>query len=125
MRLVLHSLQTSTIPNLRTWLPEDPDAFCAIVAAQIGRGSKRQGTDVFTVMVATPKGLMAREAEGGVLFAGPIVVLASYDYDVLWKWMEDRVEACTAETWEASVERLQKWFRWEYDYALVPRPKRG
>lgn len=41
--------------------------------------------------------------------------MSRYDHDDLWRWLERTVEACEAETWPACVEKLQRWFGWEYD----------
>ena len=39
------------------------------------------------------------------------------NFDTLWTWLNETVGACEAETWEASVDRLRRWFDWEYDYS--------
>lgn len=115
MRLVLHSVWTSSVPNLRVWVPEDPRVFFDIVCLDIGVGAKSQGTDVFMITVATPGGLKSAPAESGVVLAGPVLVLETYDFDTMWAWLNTTVDACVADTWSNSVDRLRRWFRWEYD----------
>lgn len=115
MRLVLHGAWTSSVPNLGRWAPEDPKVFCEIVCVDIGTGPRSRGTDIFSLTVATPRGLLARTAVDGVVLSGPVLVLDDYDFGVLWAWLEATVRACEAGTWDESVERLRRWFRWEYD----------
>lgn len=115
MKLVVHSLWTSSVPNLRRWAPEDPSIYADVVCVDIGTGPVAKGADVFTVTAATPGGLLARKDDSHVLAEGPILILREYSFDALWNWVVDKVDESRADTWEGSVTRLRRWFRWEYD----------
>lgn len=115
MRLVLHSVATASIRNLRTWSPEDPEVFCETLYLYIGPGPRSHGTNIFTITAATPKGLMARGAVNNIICEGPMLIIQVYDWTTLWSWLDRTVRACLAPTWDESVQRLRRWFRWEYD----------
>lgn len=109
-------------PNLRTWEPEDPDVVAESLIVDIGpkaRGKVDQGNvkkaDMFTLRVATPRGLETLEYKDGILATRPLLVMRRYDYDDLWRWLERTVASCEAETWRECVEKLQRYFHWEYD----------
>ncbi|MBH0776403.1 Imm8 family immunity protein [Nocardia bovistercoris] len=115
MRLVLHGVESGKYPNLRTHIPDDPEVFDDFVQVLIGR-KPGKGGDGFTLRVATPAGLAA-SGEPELIAQSPLLVIRRFDYDTLWSWLERTVAACEAPTWDESVERLRRHFRWEFDYA--------
>lgn len=43
-----------------------------------------------------------------------------FDYDELWRWLEKTVASCQADTWSESVDRLRRYFDYEFDYTTGP-----
>jgi hypothetical protein len=117
-RLVIHGVQSSVHPKLRTFVPDDPAMFDDFLAVLIGYRPGK-GSDEFAIRVATPAALAA--CTGDVVAQSPLLVLQRFDYDVLWAWIERTVESCRAETWPLSVERLQRHFAWEFASARDSR----
>lgn len=114
MKLTIRSVFVGECPNIRNWQPEDPQRVAVMVCVDIGPKT-RKGADTFCIRVATPDGLHAMEAKDGILATRPLLIMHRYDFNDLWRWLERTVAACEAETWPACVEKLQRYFDWEYD----------
>jgi hypothetical protein len=112
--IVIRSVSVWGHPNIRTWEPDDPDRIAEIVSLDIGERSKN-AADSFWIRVATPAGLSTLEARDGILATRPLLIMRRYDFADLWRWLERTVAECKGETWTASVERLRRYFGWEYD----------
>ena len=121
IRPVVHSVGTFDHPNLRRYQPEDPETVSFFLKIDIGQRGKK-GSDSFTVHVATPKGL-AQLPVGpeGTIASGKMLVIARYDYDQLWSWIEKVVALCEADRWERCLEKLRNRFHWEYEDYQVGR----
>jgi hypothetical protein len=110
IRPVLHGIEVAG-RDLRGWAPEDPDVvdvpLLVSVGARRGRGVE---TELFTLRVATPAGLEARDDVRGVLAFQRILAVPRFDVDVVRAAVERRVTACEALEWPLCVERLAKYF---------------
>jgi hypothetical protein len=115
MKPVLHGIGTSEHPNLRTFDPEDRRNVAMILQIDVGpRGAK--GTDLFTVRLATPAGLAGLPvSDDGTIAAGKMLVIARYDYSLVWGWVERIVARCEADSWDGCVARLRDRLEWEFD----------
>lgn len=113
-QLVLHGLTTGDVPNLRLWSPADPATVSVFVMASIGHRSVK-GTDDFTIRVATPAGLSALTAKQGVLAQRPLLVIETFEFDILWRWFQDLIEKCDGPSWTECRDRLRRHLDWEYD----------
>ena len=114
IRPLLRNIGTYDHPNLRAFQPEDPTDVALHLSIEVGRKGTR-GTDEFTVLVATPRGLAALPPSPlGILRAGKVVVIERYDFDRLWAWVETTVDSCCADTWSQCGERLHAYFNWEF-----------
>jgi hypothetical protein len=114
MKLVVHSASIEH-KNMRVWRPEKPDNFSTFLVVAIG-GKSRRSTSDFSIRIATPNGLAAVDSQTSIIAMRPLIVVKDFNYDDLWSWLTATVEACEADTWEGSVELLQRNFHWEYDY---------
>jgi hypothetical protein len=113
-RLVIRFVGVQGNQNLRGWTPESPTDFAELVTLAIGFGA-RPGTDDFSIRVATPAGLAGLPARDGIIATRPLLVVDRYDFGELWSWLEATVQGCEAGTWPECVERLRRYFSWEYD----------
>ena len=99
--------------EVRRWQPPSPERVFVSVVVEIGR-VRDEGFEYFTIQVASPQAL-AELAESGddLILAGPhLLVVRRWDADALYNWLDDTVQSCEAETWELSVERLRRFFRY-------------
>jgi hypothetical protein len=113
-KLVIRSVSVWGHPNIRTWEPDNPGEIAEIVTLDIG-DKTTPGTNSFAIRVATPAGLSKLPAEHGILATRPLLIMQSYNYGDLWDWLERTVAKCEADTWNASVGELRRYFDWEYD----------
>jgi len=113
-KLVIRSVSVWGHPNIRTWMPADPDRMAETVSLDIGERSK-DAADTFTIRVATPAGLAGLEARDGIIAIRPLLIMQRYDFGDLWRWLEQTVAKCEEKSWPASVECLRRYFDWEYD----------
>ena len=113
MPLVIRGVCSGNHPNLRTHVPDDPELFDQFVVVCIGQ-KPGQGADEFTIRVATPAALLACAGESGIVAQAPLLVVRSFDFNELLQWLEKTVARCQADTWLRSVERLQRYFHWEF-----------
>jgi hypothetical protein len=113
MKLVIRSAGVWGHPNIRTWEPGDPAVVAELLMVEIGPSHGR-AADSFTLRLATPAGLDRLTARDGILATRPLLVMRRYDFDDLWRWLERTVQSCAADSWSASVEKLCRYFDWEY-----------
>ena len=121
MRPILKNVGTYQHPHLRSFFPDDPSDVVLHLLIEVGCKGKR-GTEEFTVLVATPTGLAGVEpSPGGVIRAGKMVLLVSYDFDSLWGWLDTTVASCTSDTWDGCVEKMRAYFDWEFAKTSMQR----
>lgn len=114
MKLVLHSVGCWGNPNLRTWTPDDPDTIAVELMIDIGEKGKK-GADMFTLKLATPKGLLELDSKDGIIATRPLLVMERYDFQLLWDWLQKTIATCERETWLDCVAELRVYFLWEYE----------
>lgn len=114
MKPIIKSVGVWGNPNIRTWRPDNPDVFAELVLLSIGP-KPGKGADTFTLRVANPAGLATLNVKDGIIASRPLLVMDRYDFDNLWRWLEERVATCDGNTWPEIVEKLRLYFEWEYD----------
>ena len=115
--LELRTIYSSQV-ELPSWQPRTLMEVYFPLELEIGEKGN-EGRDIFQVLVATPEGLRqhAREA---VISRRATLVLAEYSWPLLDRTVREILSVCSAETWNESVLRLQRYFSWEYeDYELA------
>lgn len=113
-RLVIRAISAWGVPNIRTWEPPDPKQFAEVITLNIGFRAN-SGSDIFSIRVATPAGLGAMSSKNGVIATRPLLIVDEYDYENLAKWLEATVAECDSEVWTEAVEKLRRYFDWEFD----------
>lgn len=111
---MIRSIFVAGQSSLRSWQPDDPTSFAETISLDIGE-RRNGGADTFSIRVATPKGLMALEAQEGVVATRPLLVVDRYDLEALMQWLTRTVERCARDAWTESVAELRRYFAWEYD----------
>jgi Immunity protein 8 len=111
---VIHSATISNGASLYVWEPEDATVVSVWIALAIGQKNKK-GTDQFFIRIATPEGFQLHKPDDELLIARPLIVLHRYDFHLLWDWLEKTVASCEDVSWLLCVEKLRRYFNWEYD----------
>jgi hypothetical protein len=127
MRLYAKSVSSPDAFGFPNWTPDDPKDVAILVEVEIGEEGQ-QGADLFQVMLATPRGLerIAIQRSSVVISDRALVVMKEVSAGTFVEWLSSTLEKCAADTWVSSVERLQRYFLWEYeDYQPEqPRPSK-
>ncbi|MEM9193096.1 MAG: Imm8 family immunity protein [Myxococcota bacterium] len=100
--------------NIRIWQPSSETDFAVTLILDIGPKRKR-AADEFYLRLATPVGLAGLSESNGIISEGPLLVVRRYDFTVLWEWLQATVTKCNDESWLLCVQKLQRYFRWEWD----------
>ena len=92
-----------------------PKQVYFLIQIEIGEhGDERR--DVFQVMVTTPEALRARKAaESSVLSDRATLIVSELSWNKLIDELARIVDSCRASSWQESVLKLQRFFRWEYE----------
>lgn len=99
--------------EIHSWEPDSAEQVRFLLELEVGEaGDDRK--DLFQVVVATPEGLRA-SATGPIIADRATIVVSEYSWGQVRRTVEQIVERCQAPTWEESVLKLQRYFRWEYE----------
>jgi hypothetical protein len=113
MKPVIHGVHCWNHPSKETWVPDDPSDVAEELIVDIGTGQK--GADMFTIRVATPKGLAGLSARDGIVATRPLIVMDRYDFGLLYARLQKIVDTCEGATWRDCVDELRIYFLWEYE----------
>jgi len=119
IRPVIHSIGGPDGSSLRKWTPDDADVVAVFIALSIGQKGKK-GTSEFYIRVATPRGLQSLIPEHGIIAVHPLLVIEKYDFDLVFRWLENTVASCESYSWLRCVEKLERYFHWEYHREYDP-----
>ena len=70
--------------------------------------------DIFQVLIATPDGLR-QNATREVITDRSTIIFAEFSLSILRKEIDTILKRCSGKSWEESVIKLQRYFRWEYE----------
>ncbi len=103
--------------SLEKWIPLDSSDIYINVYIEISALDMDTHSE-FTFCIATPKGLLsfANEFEEPLLMSDRnLLVYRRYNWLQLEFDLERILKECSAPTWDESVIRLQRYFKWEYE----------
>jgi hypothetical protein len=108
-------IRSITSPNVEfdVWSPNSLEDAYFPVEVEIGEVGV-EGADLFGLMVATPEGLR-RYAKKEVISERGLLVLSEFSWEIVHKALDRILRECAGDTWNESVLRLQRYFRWEYE----------
>lgn len=114
-KLEVRDWSSADIDSLWTWSPDRRSDVYVHVELEIGNRG-REGADLFQVVVATPEGLRARAAgQEGVIEDRAIIVVSDFSWPDLERRLTQIVASCNGFSWSDAVQKLQRYFRWEYE----------
>lgn len=95
------------------WAPRDRRYFSILVDASIGPKG-HDGEDLFQFDAVSPAWLMD-EANGGVRWLRHRMLLAEWDYRVVWNTVEKLCTSVSGETWDEVAAKLATFMTWEFE----------
>lgn len=100
---------------LESWRPQFADQFEILLELSIG-DEKNDGDNIFSCVVATPKGVLQhmRHREF-VIYDKAIILVQFYDWNAIRTHLEHLVASCSARTWRDVLGLLRRYFQYEYD----------
>ncbi|QCW24783.1 hypothetical protein FE772_02950 [Lysobacter enzymogenes] len=124
--LKIRSCYSPDVDDLPGWVPASVDEVYYPLEMEIGEAD-RSGAHVFGLMIATPQGL-AKHHRGRALQAfrnnqartpgmgrKALLVIAPYRWTAVRERIDQQVQDCQRESWEASLACLREAFFWEYE----------
>lgn len=117
IELEIKDIYADTV-NLRAWQPTNEEVDLRI---NLGIGVNNEvGINRFSFLHTTPEALLKRaskgqESEGFLLVESRTLVIQWYDWDLLVQHLKAIVTKCQDNFFEASCERLTRYFHWEYE----------
>jgi hypothetical protein len=112
MKPVIHGVHGWSQSNIDMWEPTDPDDVAEHLIVYID-AKGRKGSDLFSIQVATPKGLVMYPAREGIIAQRALVVVDRYEYWSVYTWLQKIVGTCEGTTWADCANELRVYFRWE------------
>jgi len=107
---------------------EEATYLLTLAISMAGQG----GADLFYTRISTPAALAARTPEAPtVMSSRAAMIVSAFHWPTVEQHLEKLMKSCAAPTWAESVERLLRYFSWEYedshhpsrDHVVVPSKK--
>lgn len=99
--------------EIYSWEAASAEQVRFLLELEIGEAGG-ESKDLFQVVVATPEGMRAG-ATKPVIADRATIIVSEYEWAQIQRTVEQIVKRCQAPTWEESVLRLQRYFKWEYE----------
>lgn len=111
MRARLKSLRSEEIADLASWAPAISDEFAVPLVLEVGPLGLR-GREEFELLVVTPRWLLRRHGEDGVVSGRAKLIVFSWDYRRVKEFLAREVSACEGETWPEVARRVGRVADW-------------
>ena len=105
-----------------SWTPRSLEEVDFNLTLHIGPKGKA-GADLFYVQIATPEALRAHTEDHAHILGHHHVIVMSYHWPDLLRYLKKLVASCAAETWAETAMKLSRHFEWEYEdhqFATIP-----
>jgi hypothetical protein len=115
MKAQLKRLHSPDVHDLRAFVPETPGLFSLFVQAMIGSDDD-DSFESFDLIVCSPDWLLS-QADRAPVIGWQHLIMARYDYDALFRAIQDFCETCEGATWSEVATKVGRLGRWEFfDY---------
>ena len=113
-RLEVKDLDSSDV-DIGEWRPDGAENVYIQLSITIGEQGI-VGGDIFQTIVATPEGLrQASTLFGQVISTRGLIVVSEFSWQQVRSVLDDIVASCADADWPRSVQKLERYFVWEYD----------
>jgi hypothetical protein len=114
MHAELRHLHSPDVLDMTAYIPEDPTHFSILVQAMIGP-SGEQGEESFDFIVCTPRWLETVLSQDGFVFGQHYLIVARYDYGLIWQVIEDLCNRTDGPDWTTIGNKLGRYGHWEFE----------
>jgi len=114
VRAEVRRLHSPDVPDLRVYDPPVGDDFSVLIQILAGPVGS-DGEESFDIEVVTPKRLASRVAQKGPLNGRHLLIVESFDYATVERWIQRAVAACEGSDWRQVAECLARVGRWEFE----------
>ena len=114
MQAQLRRLHSPDVIELTTFRPEESDCFGFLLQVLAGpRGA--EGEESFDVLVCTPEWLKRGHKSTDFIIGRHYLIVFEYDYDRLFKYLDEYCSRCHGETWQEIAGQLGRLGKWEFE----------
>ena len=114
MQAELKSIHSPDAESLENYIPDDPHCFLLFIELFIGP-KEEVGGELFNIEICTPKWLLTRAQECGVVFGCNYLIVANYNWDLIYKSITDKINAMHGASWDDLAAKLSKLGRSEFE----------
>ncbi len=114
VRAELKRLHSPDAHDLRAFIPLRQDRFGLFIQAMVGPAGE-DSEESFDFLVCTPVWLAEQVQSKGPLLGCHHVVVATYDFNALERFVRAFCEECTGATWREAGARVGRLGRWEFE----------
>ena len=114
MKVKVKSIMSPDIPDFKNYYPGDEMSFSFLVQLVVGVEGK-DGGDVFSVEVCTPKWLLDNYKENDIIFPRGKVIVLKYDIEKILERITTYCESSTGKTWAEIANRISRFALWEFE----------
>lgn len=108
----LHSLELED--GLVNYWPSDASNFGTWIRAYVGPQGGR-GAETFDIQVCTPDWLKSQCNAQGPLWGRHMLIVNTYDYNVIKAYVERYIANSEGEDWESIAVKLSRIGAWEFE----------
>jgi len=106
---------SADIENVWTWEPNDLNEVYFNLELTIGAKGQDAG-DIFQITAATPEGLRNKQKYiPNIQINKLLIIMNDYEWESILEYCQKTVHRCSDDTWEKVVEKLCRYFKWEYE----------
>ena len=107
-------LHSPDVAELSAYVPADPGNFAFLLQVMVGPVGQ-DAEESFDVVVCTPRWISSHLGPEEILVGLHHLVVATYDYGRLERFLRRRVSECGGTTWNEIGARIGRLGRWEFD----------
>jgi len=115
IKLEIKDFYSPDIDKVWEWEPKDNQNVNFLLEINIGVVDE-DSSDIFQVIIATPKGLNANiNGSESLLIDRACLVFSEYSWENVINKVSEILVLCSADNWKESTTKLQRYFHWEYE----------
>lgn len=114
MKVLLQSLHSPDLPDLKKNIPPDPKHFCILVQAMIGP-EEGEGEESFDILLCTPSWLAENLDTNAYTWGRFYLFVPKYDFAIVWKAVENICSGIDVPDWDSAAAVLSQYGKWEFE----------